>query len=44
MIAAGGQVSREPKPEGDEPPHLAMCVDTEGNQIMLTRKRGTGNA
>ena len=44
VIAAGGQVSREPKPEGDEPPHLAMCVDTEGNQIMLTRKRGTGNA
>jgi hypothetical protein len=22
-----------------EPPHLALCADPEGNQIMLTRKR-----
>ena len=22
-----------------EPPHLAMCADTEGNEFMLTRKR-----
>jgi lactoylglutathione lyase len=40
IIAAGGQLTREPQPEGDEPPHLAMCVDTEGNEFMLTRKRG----
>lgn len=39
IVAAGGQVTREPQPEGDEPPHLAMCVDPEGNEIMLTRKR-----
>jgi lactoylglutathione lyase len=38
VIAAGGSLSREPQPEGDEPPHLAMCVDTEGNDFMLTRK------
>jgi lactoylglutathione lyase len=39
VIAGGGQLTREPQPEGDQPPHLAMCVDTEGNQFMLTRKR-----
>jgi len=39
VIAAGGECPREPQPEDGEPPHLAMCVDTEGNQIMLTRSR-----
>jgi len=39
IVAAGGQLVREPEPEDGEPPHLAMCVDTEGNEIMLTRKR-----
>ncbi|TDU64606.1 putative enzyme related to lactoylglutathione lyase [Prosthecobacter fusiformis] len=39
IVAAGGQLTREPQPEDDEPPHLAMCVDPEGNEIMLTRKR-----
>jgi lactoylglutathione lyase len=38
--AGGGNLSREPQPEGDEPPHLAMCIDPEGNEFMLTRKRG----
>lgn len=36
---AGGKCASEPKPEGEEPPHLAMCEDTEGNQIMLSRSR-----
>lgn len=40
VIAAGGQLTREPEPEDNEPPHLAMCMDPEGNEIMLTRKRG----
>ena len=40
VVAAGGQLSREPEPENGEPPHLAMCVDTDGNELMLTRKRG----
>ena len=40
VVAAGGLLSREPEPENGEPPHLAMCVDTEGNEFMLTRKRG----
>ena len=39
VVAAGGELTNEPKPENGEPPHLAMCVDTEGNQFMLTRKR-----
>jgi lactoylglutathione lyase len=43
IVAAGGQLTREPQPEGGEPPHLAMCVDTEGNEFMLTRKRVAAN-
>ena len=39
VVAAGGQLVREPEPENGEPPHLAMCVDPEGNEIMLSRKR-----
>ena len=39
VVAAGGELTNEPEPENGEPPHLAMCVDTEGNQFMLTRKR-----
>jgi lactoylglutathione lyase len=41
VLAGGGQLSREPQPEGGEPPHLAMCIDPEGNEFMLTRKRGS---
>ena len=39
VAAAGGQLLRDPEPEGGEPPHLAMCCDPEGNEFMLTRKR-----
>lgn len=39
VIAAGGQCERTPQPENGEPPHLAMCEDTDGNQIMLSRAR-----
>jgi lactoylglutathione lyase len=39
IVAAGGQLTREPQPENGEPPHLAMCVDPEGNEIMLTRRQ-----
>ncbi|MBK8039714.1 MAG: VOC family protein [Verrucomicrobiaceae bacterium] len=39
IVAAGGQLTREPQPENGEPPHLAMCMDTEGNELMLFRKR-----
>ena len=37
--AAVGMLTREPQEEDGEPPHLAMCRDTEGNEFMLTRKR-----
>jgi lactoylglutathione lyase len=41
IVAAGGKLRHEPmSDEPGEPPHLAMCADPEGNQIMLTRKRG----
>jgi predicted enzyme related to lactoylglutathione lyase len=39
VIAAGGKCEREPQPENGEPPHLAMCEDTDGNQFMLSRAR-----
>jgi Predicted enzyme related to lactoylglutathione lyase len=40
VTAAGGGLTSEPREEDGEPPHLAMCVDTEGNEFMLTRRRG----
>ena len=40
VVAAGGQLLREPMSDtAGEPPHLAMCADTEGNEFMLTRKK-----
>jgi lactoylglutathione lyase len=40
VVAAGGQLLREPMSDtAGEPPHLAMCADTEGNEFMLSRKR-----
>jgi lactoylglutathione lyase len=39
VVAGGGRLTREPEPEGDQPPHLAMCMDPEGNEFMLTRRR-----
>ena len=41
VVAGGGLLTREPQMEDGEPPHLAMCVDPEGNEFMLTRKRGS---
>jgi hypothetical protein len=38
--SAGGTLAKEPEPENGEPPHLAMSIDTEGNECMLTRRRG----
>lgn len=37
--AHGGKVDREPEDTPDEPAHLAMCADPEGNEFMLTRAR-----
>jgi lactoylglutathione lyase len=40
LTAEGGLVIRPPEDTPEEPAHLAMCADTEGNEIMLTKKRG----
>jgi len=37
--AHGGLVEKEPLDTPEEPAHLAMCVDSEGNEIMLTKAR-----
>jgi lactoylglutathione lyase len=37
--AQGGEVLREPEDTPEEPAHLAMCADSEGNEIMLTKAR-----
>jgi lactoylglutathione lyase len=40
VVTAGGLLRHEPMSDNPgEPPHLAMCADPEGNQIMLFRKR-----
>jgi predicted enzyme related to lactoylglutathione lyase len=39
LRAAGGAVLRPPQDTPEEPAHLAMCADTEGNEIMLTIPR-----
>jgi predicted enzyme related to lactoylglutathione lyase len=40
IVTAGGLLRHEPMSDNPaEPPHLAMCADPEGNQIMLFRKR-----
>jgi predicted enzyme related to lactoylglutathione lyase len=40
--AAGGTVLREPEDTPEEPAHLAMCRDPEGNEFMLTKARRRG--
>src|SRR5690242_10405738 len=39
LRAEGGTVLREPEDTPEEPAHLAMCTDTEGNEIMITIPR-----
>jgi len=39
LRAGGGLVLREPEDTPEEPAHLAICADPEGNEIMLTRQR-----
>lgn len=36
----GGDLTAEPTDTEEDPLHLAMCVDTEGNEFMMTMKRG----
>lgn len=39
LSAAGGSILRPPEDTPEEPAHLAMCADSEGNEIVLTRRR-----
>ena len=39
LQASGGILLREPQDTVEEPAHLAMCADPEGNEIMLTIPR-----
>ena len=38
-IHGGGQLASEPNDTPEDPLHLAMCIDTEGNEFMMTQKR-----
>jgi lactoylglutathione lyase len=44
LAAAGGQILRPPVDTPEEPAHLAMCVDPDGNEIMISRRRGAQGA
>ncbi len=35
----GGKLTCEPTDTEEDPLHLAMCMDTEGNEFMMTMKR-----
>lgn len=35
----GGDLTREPTDTPEDPLHLAMCIDPDGNEFMMTRKR-----
>lgn len=35
----GGSLAQEPVDTPEDPLHLAMCVDPEGNEFMMTQKR-----
>ncbi|OYV07029.1 MAG: glyoxalase [Verrucomicrobiales bacterium VVV1] len=39
LIECGGQLACEPNDTPDDPLHLAMCIDPEGNEFMMTQKR-----
>lgn len=39
LKTCGGTLVREPADTPEDPLHLANCVDTEGNEFMMTQKR-----
>ena len=39
LKSCGGSLTREPEETPEDPLHLAMCVDPEGNEFMMTQKR-----
>lgn len=36
----GGELTSEPTDTPEDPLHLAMCIDPDGNEFMMTQKRG----
>ena len=42
LKACGGSLTREPEDTPEDPLHLAMCIDPEGNEFMMTRRRTQG--
>jgi lactoylglutathione lyase len=36
----GGALTAEPNDTEEDPLHLAMCIDPEGNEFMMTQRRG----
>lgn len=39
LVACGGALVREPTDTEEDPLHLAMCVDPDGNEFMMTQRR-----
>ncbi len=39
LVECGGALTREPHDTPEDPLHLAMCVDPDGNEFMMTRRR-----
>ena len=39
LIECGGSLASEPNDTPDDPLHLAMCIDPEGNEFMMTQRR-----
>ncbi|WP_193212664.1 VOC family protein [Luteolibacter marinus] len=36
----GGRLTAEPNDTAEDPLHLAMCIDPDGNEFMMTQRRG----
>jgi len=39
LMACGGSLASEPNDTPEDPLHLAMCIDPEGNEFMMTQRR-----
>lgn len=39
LTECGGSLAAEPNDTLEDPLHLAMCIDTEGNEFMMTQRR-----
>jgi predicted enzyme related to lactoylglutathione lyase len=39
LTECGGSLTAEPNDTPEDPLHLAMCIDPDGNEFMMTQKR-----